>query len=213
MLAERIKVISFDADGTLATTEYSDAIWHSELPRLYAEKNGMGLEEAKRYVFAEYQKIGEHRVEWFDVRYWFHRFELGDHMAVLYSLRHKISYYREVEDVLSALSQRYKLIVASNSPQYYLDLLLQGTTGYFSRIFSATSDYGELKSGRFFLRVCQEMEVSLDEIIHIGDSRDFDLIAPQEAGIRALFLDRSTKGQRYDTVSDLNEFVVKLGLI
>ena len=213
MFKERIKVISFDADGTLATTEYSDAIWHSELPRLYAAKNGMGFEEAKKYVLAEYQKVGEHRVEWYDVRFWLRRFELGDHMALLYSLKHKISYYAEVEDVLSALSQRYNLIVASNSPHYYLDLLLQGITGYFSRIFSATSDYSELKSRRFFLRVCQEMEVSLDEIIHIGDSREFDLIAPQEAGIRAFFLDRSTKGRNYDTVSDLNEFVVKLGLI
>jgi FMN phosphatase YigB (HAD superfamily) len=208
---DTIKVISFDADGTLATTEFADAIWHSEIPRLYAKKNKMSFDEAKRHVLAEYQEVGEHRVQWYDAKYWFQRFGLGDLQPVFNSLSHKISFYPEVEEVLSSLSQSYQLIIASNSPRYYLDLLLAEIKGYFSRIFSSVSDYNELKQEAFFLRVCREMRIKPQQMVHVGDNWEFDLIAPKRAGITAFFLDRNK--QREEGVTDLKEFAATLGSI
>jgi len=210
LFQDAIKVISFDADGTLATTEFADAIWHNEIPRLYAEKNKMSFDEAKRHVLAEYQKVGEHRVEWYDAKYWFHRFGLGDLQPVFNSLSYKIAYYPEVEEILSSLSQRYQLIIASNSPHYYLQLLLAGIRGYFSRIFSSVSDYNEIKKEAFFLRVCREMKVKPQQLVHVGDNFEFDFIAPKQAGITAFFLDRNK--QREEGVTDLKEFAANLGL-
>ena len=210
LFQDAIKVISFDADGTLATTEFADAIWHNEIPRLYAERNKMSFDEAKRHVFAEYQKVGEHRVEWYDAKYWFHRFGLGDLQPVFNSLSYKIAYYPEVEEILSSLSQRYQLIIASNSPHYYLQLLLAGIRGYFSRIFSSVSDYNEIKKEAFFLRVCREMKVKPQQLVHVGDNFEFDFIAPKQAGIKAFFLDRNN--QREEGVTDLKEFAANLGL-
>jgi HAD superfamily hydrolase (TIGR01549 family) len=207
---DAIKVISFDADGTLATPEFADAIWHREIPRLYAEKNKMSFDEAKRHVFAEYQKVGEHRVEWYDAKYWFQRFGLGHHQPVFNRLSHKVAYYPEVEEVLSSLSQRYQLIIASNSPHYYLQLLLAGIRGYFCRIFSSVSDYNEIKKEAFFLRVCREMKVKPRQLVHVGDHFEFDFIIPKQAGITAFFLDRNK--QREEGVTDLKEFAANLGL-
>jgi HAD superfamily hydrolase (TIGR01549 family) len=210
LFQDAIKVISFDADGTLATTEFANAIWQTEIPRLYAKKNKMSFIEAKRHVFAEYQKVGEHRVEWYDAKYWFHRFGLGHHQPVFDRLSHKIAYYPEVEEVLASLSQRYQLIIASNSPRYYLELLLAGIEGYFRRIFSSVSDYNEIKKEAFFLRVCREMEVKPQQLVHVGDHFEFDFIVPKQAGITAFFLDRNK--QREEGVTDLKEFAANFGL-
>jgi len=210
LFQDAIKVISFDADGTLATPEFADAIWHREIPRLYAQKNKMSFKEAKRHVLAEYQKVGEHRVEWYDAKYWFQRFGLGDLQPVFNSLSYKISYYPEVEEVLSSLGQRYQLIIASNSPHYYLDLLLAAIRGYFSRIFSSVSDYNEVKKEAFFLRLCREMKVKPQQMVHVGDHFEFDFIIPKQAGITAFFLDRRKQGE--EGVTDLKEFAARLGL-
>lgn len=206
---DAIKVISFDADGTLATPEFSDALWHREIPRLYAEKNRMSFDEAKRHVLAEYEEVGEHRVEWYDAKYWFHRLEIGEHQPVLNSLSHKIAYYPEVAEVLSSLSRRYQLIIASNAPQYYLDLLLAEIRGYFGRIFSSVSDFNELKKEAFFLRVCREMKVRPQQMVHIGDNWELDFIAPKRVGITAFFLDRDGE-ESEGVVRDLKEFATKL---
>lgn len=208
-----IKVISFDADGTLATPEFTAAFWLDAIPRLYAQRKGIDLAQAREYVFGQYEQVGEHRVQWYDMAYWFQRFGLADHRAVLQGLKHKVAYYPEVEPILSRLSQRYRLIIVSNSMREYLQFLLQGIQGHFARIFSPTSDYNQLKSGPVFLRVCQEMGTGPGEMVHIGDSRPFDLLAPREAGIRSFLLDRDNRERGQDTVGDLNEFAARLDLV
>lgn len=48
-----------------------------------------------------------------------------------------------------------------------------------------------------------------DDIVHVGDSWEFDYIAPSEAGIKAFYLDRdgSMGGNALDgTVRNLREF-------
>ncbi len=67
----RIRVISFDAEGTLVEPGFSTLIWEYEIPRLYAERQGLSFGEAKRLVLEEYSRIGEDRIEWYDVGYWF----------------------------------------------------------------------------------------------------------------------------------------------
>ena len=51
-----IKLISFDLDGTLVDETNVDRLfWYGEVPRLYAEKHGLPLADAKTKVFAEYE--------------------------------------------------------------------------------------------------------------------------------------------------------------
>jgi FMN phosphatase YigB (HAD superfamily) len=46
-----IKLISFDLDGTLVDKNSFDKIfWEEEVPKLYAAKKGMSIEEAKKKV-------------------------------------------------------------------------------------------------------------------------------------------------------------------
>lgn len=196
----RIKVVSFDADGTLVTPDFSQAVWYEGVPSLYARKNVISFQEAKAFIEKEYQVVGDCRVEWYDIKYWLQRFGLGDcHQEMLEDYQHTVCCYPEVAQALSSLSKDYTLIVVSCSTREFLPYLLNGIEGYFAKVFSTVSDYGQIKTPEFFLEICRQMHVSPEEMAHVGDLWEQDFIAPGDAGIRAFHLDR--KGERKDSRS------------
>jgi putative hydrolase of the HAD superfamily len=208
----RVKVVSFDADGTLVTPDFSQAVWYEGIPSLYARRNGISFEEAKAFIEKEYQVIGDHRIEWYDIKYWLQRFGLGPpeagHQQILEDYRHRVSCYPEVTQALSSLSKDYTLIVVSCSTREFLPYLLDGIEGYFARIFSTVSDYGQVKTTGFYLEVCRQMGISPEEMAHIGDLWEQDFLAAKEAGLTAFHLDR--RGERKDgrslrSLADLGE--------
>jgi len=185
-----IKVISFDAEGTLVTPDFTHAVWHEAIPAFYARRNGIELAQAKKIVAMEYDKIGDQKVEWYDINYWFRYLHLDDSESVIKSCQDKVCYYPEVIEVLSSLSSQYKLTVASGTPVELLHYLLQDVEHYFAHIFSASSHYKQLKTPDFYLQVCQEMDVEPEEIAHVGDSWQFDFLNSRQIGINAFYLDR-----------------------
>jgi len=193
----RIKVVSFDADGTLVTPDFSQSVWYEGVPSLYARKNGISFQEAKAFIEKEYQVVGDCRVEWYNIKYWLQRFGLGDcHRQMLEDYRHRVSCYPEVAQALSSLSKDYTLIVVSCSTREFLPYLLDGIERYFARVFSSVSDYAQIKTPKFFLEVCRQMGISPEEMAHVGDLWEQDFIAANEAGIKAFHLDR--RGERKD---------------
>ena len=207
---EKIKVVSFDAEGTLVTPDFTQAIWHEEIPALYAKNKGISLERAKELIRQEYDSIGEQRMEWYDIKYWFHRFGLSDYRQLLYSQKHRISLYSEVEEVLLTLNQTYKLIVVSNSSREFLDVLLEGIQKHFTRIFSSISDYRGLKTTDFYLKVCQDVGIKPEEMVHVGDLWESDFVVPRKVGVKAFYLDRNGERQGSEVVKDLTHFQRKL---
>jgi len=196
----KVKVISFDADGTLVTPDFSQAVWYEGVPTLYANKNGISFEEAKAFIEREYRVVGDLRTEWYDIKYWLQHFGLGDcHEQMLEDYRHRVSCYPEVAQALSSLSKDYTLIVVSCSTRDFLPYLLDGIEGYFARVFSTVSDYGQIKNPQFYLEVCRQMGVSPWEMAHVGDLLEQDFLAPKEAGLKAFHLDR--RGERKDSNS------------
>ncbi len=202
-----IKIVSFDVEGTLVTPDYSHAIWHEGIPSLYAKRNGIGFEEAKALVSKAYDEIGEGRREWYDIRYWFDRFQLGDCGQVLEKYKPRASLYPEVRQVLPALKKAYKLVVSSSSAREFLPYLLYGIDKYFDRVFSSISDYGQLKSQEFYTLVCQETGVKPDEVVHIGDNWQVDFLAAKEAGIQAFHIDRTPEHKDSRSLTSLSNLV------
>jgi FMN phosphatase YigB (HAD superfamily) len=200
----QIELISFDAEGTVVTPDFSQTIWHEAIPALYAKKQGLDFAQAKTYIVEEYGRIGDQRLEWYDIEYWFHYLGLGSSEPVIDSCLSKIAYYPEVSEVLSCLASKYKLIVASGTPLELLHLLLRDVKPYFVRIFSSVSHYGQLKSPHFYLSICQEMGIEPGRVTHIGDNWQFDFLNAREAGVNALYLDRSGKNHQ-EHLSDLTQ--------
>jgi len=189
----RIKAVSFDLEGTLVTPDFSQAVWHEGIPSLCATRNGTSLEKAKAEVQKEYQKVGDQRLEWYDIKYWFNYFDLDGYQELLESCWGRVAYYPEVISVLSSLGKIYPLIVATGTAGEFLPYLLPKIKGCFIRVFSSVSDYGQLKTPSFYLEICQEMGILPEEMAHVGDNWQFDFTVPREVGVNAFYLDR--KGQ------------------
>ena len=187
---KRIKVISFDAEGTLVTPDFSQAIWHETIPALYARKNDIELARAREIVAREYAEVGDQRLEWYDIGYWFGYFQLGPPEPAIKSCVTKVGYYPEVKEVLSSLERRYKLVVSSGTPLELLEPQLESIKDYFVRVFSSISLCRGLKTPQFYAYVCELMEVSPDRIVHVGDSWQFDYLNSRQAGINVFHLDR-----------------------
>ena len=200
----QIKIISFDVEGTLVSHEFSEVLWHEAIPLCYAKKYGIDTDRARIITTEEFEKIGYQRMEWYDAGYWFKRFQLGDPEPVIRSCLDKISYYPEVKEVLSSLAAHFELIAASGVPLYLLAYLLKDVEHYFTRVFSATSQYNQLKTPYFYSQICQTMEVEPVRIVHVGDNWNTDFLNPREVGINAFYLDRAG-GNSADSLADLTQ--------
>jgi putative hydrolase of the HAD superfamily len=205
-----IKIISFDFDGTIAKHTFADAFWLEGVPALYAKHHHVDVEAAKKYLFEEYDKIGDNRIEWYDPEYWFDRFDLqADWKKMLLQYRENVEVYPEVPSVLKRLSASYLLIVSSNAKKEFIDVQLKQSklSDYFDRIFSSTSDFHTVKKVTdFYAMICKKLRIQPEEMIHVGDHKEFDYLSPQKLGITSYYLDRKKNTTGLHIVSDLKEF-------
>ncbi len=201
-----IKVVSFDVEGTMVTTDFSYAIWFEMIPQRYAERWGLSFEEATQKIKQEYDSLGDQHIDWYDVQYWFTRFDLGKADIAMEGLQPRVKYYPETKEVLKELDGKYKLSVASGSPRPFLKHLLRDTAHHFSSIFSSTSDFQQVKTTEFYKNMCRQLLVEPEQVVHVGDHLQFDCLEPASIGIRAYYLDREGKSGDPAAVRDLAQF-------
>lgn len=205
-----IKTVSFDLDGTLVKGTYADLVWLEGLPRIYAEEKGVTFEEAKQFLEEEYDDIGDNREEWYDLEYWFNRYHLKyDWRELLEKYRYAIEVFPEVIGVVSRLSKKIDLIITSNAKREFVEIELEQTRlrKYFTYVFSSTSDFHKVKKiTDFYQMVCDKIGINPDELIHIGDHKEFDYLIPKNLGVKSFFLDRKEKSKGSFVVHDLIEF-------
>ncbi len=186
----RIKIVSFDLEGTLVGTDFSRLVWEEALPALYAEEKGISLKDALKQIMEEYAKIGPERIEWYDLRYWFRRFRLqADWRGLLERFKDSVETYPEVRSVLDRLSRDFKLIIISNTSRDFMDYQMRKLNACVARIFSATTDYGTVKSPELYVKICSEMGVNPQQVV---------------------LLDRSIKERGEYIIRDLEEFELRL---
>ncbi|GAB6265792.1 MULTISPECIES: HAD family hydrolase [Methanothrix] len=204
-----IRIISLDMDGTLVNSRFVDKVWMEGMPRLYAERTGLDLPAAREYVIGEYMKIGSDHLEWYDLKFWIDKFGLSIGKEELLELyEDEIEVYPEVEEVLELLSENYELVVTSNAAREFIDIELDGLQGYFREVFSATSDFREVKkSPLLYGAICAHLDARPFEVLHIGDHYSYDYESALDAGLDALFLDRRGERQGPEVIGDLREAV------
>lgn len=201
-----LKAISFDLDDTLAETNFEEAVWFDEIPKLYSKKFKIPFEEARKIVLLEYEQVGDARVEWYEVAYWFEKFGFEeDYKKIMSDLKGTIKLFPDTIPALKKLKQKFPLYVVSNASRDFIDfkIKIDGLESYFSKVFSMTSDYKKPKAKDTFLRVCGELDLKPSELLHVGDNYDFDYAIPKSAGINAVFLNRKNK--------DVKEGVLQAG--
>ena len=189
-------MISFDFDGTITKTTFADLFWLEGLPKLYSEKYNVDLEEAKNFLFREYDKIGKERLEWYDPDYWFNRFNINySWKKLMEDYSYAIEIYPDVIPTLERLKNSYDFIIISNARREFIEIQMEklNIKRYFKRVFSTVSDFNMVKKGgEVYRKVCEQMGIDKGELIHVGDDYKFDFLAPRSIGIKAIYLDRKS---------------------
>ncbi len=210
-----IKVISFDLDGTLTNTKFADSVWLEGIPRLYAIKKRISFEDARKIVQREYDKVGKDRPEWYDLNCWIRKFNLDvERQDLLSHYEDRVETYPEVPKVLEELKQKgFRLIIVTNARSEFFEFELKKAKleNYFERVFSSTSDFGLVKKTvNLYRGICNILEISPQEMIHIGDDKNFDFDTPRRLGITAFHLDRTGKSKGKLVIHSLEELNRKL---
>jgi FMN phosphatase YigB (HAD superfamily) len=212
---DRVKLVSFDLDGTLTDAFFVDSVWLEGIPRLYSDKNGVSLAVARRDVERQYEKVGRERLEWYDLGYWIKRLGLDvSPEEVLKDFQGRIRTFPEVPSVLEEIRSRgLRLIVITNARREFVDLELErtGIGRCFEQVFSSTSDFGLIKKTvRVYETVCNICRVSPQKMVHVGDDPCFDFEVPQRLGITAYYLDRAGRRREESVIHNLEELTGKL---
>ena len=205
------KLISFDLDCTLIDPTYNTFVWEIGIPHLYSKKNDVSLSKAKSIVIGEYQRVGDGALEWYDIVYWFRFFELpGSWQDLMEEHRDKVRLFPEVKAVMEDLAPSYDLIIISNAAREFVEIETKETeiANYFTRTFSTTSDFGQVKkTPQCYEQIYEIMGTKPSDVIHVGDHYEFDYLTPKRLGMRAYFLDRDgNKPKDRYTIKNLREF-------
>ncbi|VVB59082.1 Phosphoglycolate phosphatase [uncultured archaeon] len=205
-----IKVISFDFDGTIVTHKFADDFWLEGVPKLYAKQNHIRLKDAQKYLLEEYEKIGDKRIEWYDPAYWFNRFKIkSDWNDLLKHYQQSVEIYPDAVPVLKRLSQHFPLIISSNAKREFIEIQLDFSDlkQYFTHIFSSTSDFHTVKKVTdFYDMICKKLSIQPQEMVHVGDHKEFDYLTPKKLGITAFYLNRNKTSAGPNLVHNLTQF-------
>lgn len=201
-----IKMLSFDMDGTLVDADFNDLVWLEEIPRMYAQKEGIDFQKGYGFVLKEYEKVGENDLRWYDMNYWLKHFGLNTtYREILQKYADKIKIYPEVKKTLEILKEEFPMVLITVMPREFLEVKLEKLDGYFLRTFSTISDFKSVKTAPVYREICRMLNIKENELLHIGDSWEGDYLIPTEAGIRALCLDRTGKREGNDIIRSLEE--------
>ena len=178
-------------------------------------KDERALAEIEKHKWFESEKAGH------DIGFeaaaadWIKRFGLKVGWRNLLSrFENRIRIYPEVQKVLKELEQRgFRLIIITNASTEFLEFQLASTNigDCFEAVFSATSDFGLVKKTvDLYRRVCGVLEIFPNEMIHVGDDRNFDFDVPRRLGILAFHLDRAGTHKGEFVIHDLEDLNKKL---
>lgn len=204
------RFISFDLDGTLVKTTFADKVWLEGLPRVFAREKNLEYTQAKHELLQQYDAVGDEQPEWYDIQYWYDRFQLSSSWQdLLEEYRHSIELYDDVMPVVQRLAENNKLVIISNAKREFIDIQLNetGLNRFFTQVFSSTSDFHQVKKTTdFYVMICSELNVKPRELIHVGDHLKFDYDVPRNLGVRTFLLDRNNKEEGDCVVRSLQEF-------
>jgi putative hydrolase of the HAD superfamily len=109
---------------------------------------------------------------------------------VFFQARQQVELYADVAPALDALSIEYTLVAVSNGNA---DIRLTGVDHWFEFSVSA-AEVGEQKPHPLvFQTAMSRAGVSAEETVHIGDDEHRDIFGACEAGIRTVWLNRSSR--------------------
>jgi putative hydrolase of the HAD superfamily len=201
---ENIDSVFLDMDGTLLDLNFDNHFWQEFVPARYAERNGLGLDEAKTLLAPRFRAM-EGRLEWYCLDYWSQQLDL-DIPAMKQEIAGLIGILPHVVEFLDAVRLAGKrLVLVTNAHRQSLGLKMEKTRlhGFFDAIISS-HDLGHPKEApEFWRRLVTVEPFALDRTLLADDSLPV-LRAARAFGIRHVVAIRKHDSTR--PARDISEF-------
>lgn len=132
---------------------------------------------------------------------------------VFIAARNDVTLYEDVIPVLQQLGESYELYALSNGNA---DLHAIGIAEHFAGIHTAREMGVAKPDVQFFRAAAQRCGLQPEEMVHVGDHPENDIVAARHAGMPAVWLNRTGADWTYSeerpdaTVTDLHELVAVL---
>ncbi len=107
--------------------------------------------------------------------------------AVFYKSRSQVVLYEGAHEILRALQDTHRVAAITNGNA---DLDLIGLSHYFQDIQSASLDNPPKPARDMFDRCCQNLGVAADELLHVGDNPQTDVMGAHNAGVRTVWFNQ-----------------------
>jgi GMP/IMP 5'-nucleotidase len=153
----RVDHVLVDMDGTLLDRHFDNFFFEEELPRRYAKKHGLGVDDARERLFRLYRAV-EGELLWTDLHYWSRTLDI-DVIAMTKEFDHMIGFLPGAEEFLRQVRDRgTPVILVTNAHAAGVEIKV-GRTGLdrlVDRIVNAF-DVGYLKMRAEFWPACRSL--------------------------------------------------------
>ena len=148
--------LMLDMDGTILDLAYDNYMWMTHVPERWAEKNGMSLAEARKYLFGKFG-AAQGDLRWYCLDHWSEH--LGLDVAQLHrDNHHLIDYLPGAREFLRVMYESHiRVLLVTNSHQATLDLKdeVTGLTEYFDGVHTS-HEIGYAKERQEFWQILRE---------------------------------------------------------
>jgi putative hydrolase of the HAD superfamily len=135
---KQIDTVLLDMDGTILDLHFDNFFWLEYLPKLYAEKQGIPLEESKRFLKSSYDQVRGQLV-WYCLDHWSKKLAI-DIPEVKKSLGHMVKFRPQALAFLQAIHDMHKqVILVTNAHPKSLEIKLLNAQfhDYFDALHSS----------------------------------------------------------------------------
>jgi putative hydrolase of the HAD superfamily len=107
--------------------------------------------------------------------------------------------FEDVEETLRAVSElpvKTAVLTNGTEEQQHAKLRAVGLDGRFEEVFTAEGLGVAKPDLATYRKVCEALQVGFGSALHVGDLYELDVVAPRQAGLQAVHLDRANAGPR-----------------
>lgn len=196
-----IKYISWDLQGTLSDSKFSDYYWGEIIPKKYSKKYNISILKAKEILKQKFEEYGVYNILYYDDKYWSNYLEFDTLKEIQKSkIPPKINH--ELFEFISKIS--LPKILISTTTNLFINYELKDKVTLFEKIYSCV-DYFKTggKTKEIYERISQELGIKTNEILHIGDNNIMDVENAKKVGINTILFEGNTR----KTINKVRKFL------